>query len=81
MDLMRVAKTALNINVPFETETATLFLDKAKTEFNSHLATEKVLKNELEHYQSKIADIKDSKSERLKWGEKIMTIASRLGCL
>jgi len=79
MDLMRVAKTALDIDQPFQENIANTFINKAKSEFEDNLKDETVLKDELLSYQTQIPNISNDSSKRMKWGEKIMTIASRLG--
>ena len=81
MDLMRVAETALNLNKPFEKETANVFINKAKLEFENNLKDETVLVDELVSYQTQIPNISNDNIKRLQWGEKIMTIASRLGTI
>jgi hypothetical protein len=81
MDLMRVAKTALDTDRPFEENIANTFIDKAKSEFENNLKEESPLKDELVMYQNQIPEISSDNIKRLHWGEKIMTIASRLGTL
>jgi len=81
MDLLRVAKSALDVKNPFDEETSNTFLDKAALEFNSNLPQETILKNELGTYKLQINLIKDDPLKRIRWGEKVMTIASRLGTL
>ena len=53
MDLMRVVKTALEIDKPFEKAIAYMFLDKALQEFESNLPKETLLKNELQLFIEK----------------------------
>ena len=81
MDLMRVVKTALEIDKPFEKAIAYMFLDKALQEFESNLPKETLLKNELQLFNSQIDDISNDPLKRIHWGEKVMTIASRLGSI
>ena len=81
MDLMRVVKTALEIDKPFEKAIAYMFLDKALQEFESNLPKETLLKNELQLFNSQIDDISNDPLKRIRWGEKVMTIASRLGSI
>lgn len=79
MDLLRVAKTALDLSKPFEEDVANVFIEKAKQEFENNLKDETVLKDELVSYQAQILNLSTDDTKRLHWGEKIMTIASRLG--
>ena len=81
MDLMRVAKTALELDIPFEEKIANTFIDKAKLEFENNLKDDYDLENELISYQTQIPSILDDSNKRLKWGEKILTVASRLGTI
>ena len=81
MDLMRVVKTALEIDKPFEKAIAYMFLDKALQEFKSNLPKETLLRNELQKFNSQIDDISNDPLKRIHWGEKVMTIASRLGSI
>lgn len=79
MDLMRVAKIALDLKNSFDQSVANVFIDKAKSEFENNLHTETALKVELEQYQKQIPLVAQDNLQRLRWGEKVMTLASRLG--
>lgn len=79
MDLMRVAKIALELDKPFEENIANVFINKARSEFEENLKDENKLKDELISYQKEIPIIALDTKKRKQWGEKIMTIASRLG--
>ncbi|MFZ2663955.1 MAG: hypothetical protein WAX66_01185 [Patescibacteria group bacterium] len=81
MDLMRVAKTALDADKPFEEQIANTFIDKAKSELENNLKDDYLLRDELVMYQKQIPNISSDTVKRLHWGEKILTIASRLGIL
>jgi hypothetical protein len=81
MDLLRVAKAALDLSKPFEVDLANVFINKARQEFDNSLKDEVALKDELISYQTQIPRIRVDNTKRLHWGEKIMTIASRLGTL
>jgi hypothetical protein len=78
MDLLRVAKTALDTKNEFDTQVSKEFLDKAKKEFLLIGDEERDLLNVLESHYNEMDDIKNDHEKRIKWGEKIMTIASRL---
>ncbi|GIW69632.1 MAG: hypothetical protein KatS3mg101_0379 [Patescibacteria group bacterium] len=78
MDLLRAAKSALEIDKEFDQETSETFLNKAKEEFAQIEDLDKKLLSEINIYQSQIEKIKSDPLERIRWGEKILTIASRL---
>lgn len=78
MDLLRVAKTALDTKNEFDTQVSKEFLDKAKKEFLLIEDEEKDLLSVLESHYDEMDEIKNDPEKRVKWGEKIMTIASRL---
>lgn len=79
MDLLRVAKTALDLKNLFDEGVANVFINKAKSEFENNLQGELELKSELVVYQKQIPDIESDNLKRIRWGEKVMTLASRLG--
>jgi len=81
MDLLRTAKTAFEINKPFDKNVAGVFLNKALEEFDRNLPKETKLKNELAEFKSQLDSIYNDPLKRIRWGEKVMTIALRLGCL
>ncbi len=78
MDLLRVATNALEINKEFDYNLATVFLNKAREEFKKLQDSEKTLVNELIIYQESMASSVKDLEKRKKWGEKVLTIASRL---
>jgi hypothetical protein len=78
MDLLRVSKTALDIKNDFDTKISEEFLNKAREEFSLIEDEDKMLLNDLITHQKQINDIKNDPLKRIRWGEKIMTIASRL---
>ena len=78
MDLLRVAKTALDIKNEFDTTISREFLDKAKKEFSLIEDEDRLLLKDLKIHQEQVNDIKNDPLKRIRWGEKIMTIASRL---
>jgi len=78
MDLLRVAKTALDIKNDFDTQISEEFINKAKKEFSLIEDEDKRLLNDLKIHQEQVNEIKDDPLKRIRWGEKIMTIASRL---
>jgi len=78
---MRVAKTAFEITKPFDKKFAELFLNKALSEFEKNLPEETLLKKELVGFQAQIDLVHNDPLKRLRWGEKIMTIATRLGSM
>ncbi|OGC51111.1 hypothetical protein A2W32_00500 [candidate division WWE3 bacterium RBG_16_37_10] len=79
MDLLRAAKTAFEINKPFDRNITKVFLNKAKDEFENKLPQETLLKNELMEFSLQIDDIVNDPLKRIHWGEKVMTLAARLG--
>ena len=81
MDLLRTVKTAFEINKPFDKNVAGVFLNKALEEFDRNLPKETELKNELAEFKSQLDNIYNDPLKRIRWGEKVMTIALRLGCL
>jgi len=81
MDLLRTAKTAFEINKPFDKNISNVFINKALEEFENNLPKESALKKELADFQSQIDNMLNDPLKRIRWGEKIMTIASRLGCI
>ncbi len=78
MDLLRVSKTALDIKNDFDTKISNEFLNKAREEFALVEDEDRLLIKDLKTHQEQINDIKNDPLKRIKWGEKIMTIASRL---
>ena len=78
MDLLRVAKSALDIRNDFDEAVSITFLDKAEEEFKLIEDSEKNLAGELKKHREQIDDIKEDRLKRLRWGEKILTVASRL---
>jgi len=78
MDLIRVAKTALDIKNDFDESVSKTFLKKAEEEFKLIEDNEKKLLQDLKKYEKQIDEIKIDPLKRLRWGEKILTIASRL---
>jgi peptidoglycan hydrolase CwlO-like protein len=78
-DLLRVTKMALDVGNPFEKGLANTFLNKAKKELEESFPNEKRLEKEIEDYQKKIDSIAIDPLERIRWGEKVLTISSRLG--
>jgi len=81
MDLLRSAKSAFEINKPFDKTIANLFIRKALEEFDNNFPQETVLRKELANFQVQINSISSDPLKRIRWGEKIMTIASRLGSI
>jgi len=81
MDLLRVAKTALDLKNPFNTTVADVFIDKAKLEFENNLQNDMELKKELVAYQNQMLNIANDNLQRIRWGEKVMTLAGRLGTI
>lgn len=81
MDLLRSVKTAFEINKPFEKEVTKVFINKALQEFETNLPKEILLKAELQEFGSQIDDIAKDPLKRIRWGEKVMTLASRLGSI
>ncbi len=78
MDLLRVAKTALDIKNDLDLQLSEEFLNKAREEFSLIEDEDKMLLKDLITHQEQLNDIKDDSLKRIRWGEKIMTIASRL---
>ena len=78
MDLLRVSKTALDIKNDFDVEISEEFLNKAREEFALIEDEDRLLLKDLETHQEQINEIKKDPLKRIRWGEKIMTIASRL---
>ena len=78
MDLLRVAKTAFDIKNDFDIQVSQTFLNQAEKEFNLIEDSEKTLIEDLKKHKKQILDIKDDPLKRIRWGEKILTIASRL---
>jgi len=78
MDLLRAAKSALEINKEFDREISETFLNKAKEEFALVDDSDKKLLLEINIYQNQIGEIKSDPLKRIRWGEKLLTIASRL---
>lgn len=81
MDLLRVAKTALDVDKPFNISFANMFLNRAIMEVEHNLKSCSSLKDELISCKNQIPDISTDNIKRIHWGEKIMTIAFRLGTL
>jgi len=81
MDLLRVAKTALDTSTPFNLEIANTFINKAKEEFSSITDKDSLLVNDLVSYQNQMHSIVNDSVKRTRWGEKILTIASRLSSI
>jgi hypothetical protein len=81
MDLLRTAKGAFEINRPFDKNIAGVFLNKALEEFDKNLPNEKELINDLSEFKSQLDTIYNDPIKRIRWGEKVMTVASRLGSL
>lgn len=81
MDLLRVAKTALDTSVPFNFQLADIFINKAKEEFSMVTDKESALVNDLNNYQIEMQDIVNDSVKRTQWGEKVLTIASRLSSI
>ena len=81
MDLLRSAKSAFEINKPFDKNIANLFIRKALDEFDNNFPQETVLRKELTNFQTQIDSIATDPLKRIRWGEKVMTIASRLGSI
>lgn len=78
MDLMRVAKSALDIKNDFDKNVSETFLNKVEEEFKLIEDDEKKLLQDLKEYRAQVSEIKEDPLKRLRWGEKILTIASRL---
>ncbi len=78
MDLLRAAKSALEVKSEFDPKLSETFLNKAKEEFQFIKDEERLLEKDLEVHCNQINDIKSDPLKRLQWGEKILTIASRL---
>ena len=78
MDLLRVAKTALDTDKSFDQEITKIFLDKAKQEFAFINDSDKTLLNDIETYQKQMKEMSSDPIKRIRWGEKIMTVASML---
>jgi len=78
MDLLRVAKTALDTKSDFDTKISEEFLNKAREEFALIEDEDKLLLKDLKIHQEQVNEIKNDPLKRIRWGEKIMTIASRL---
>lgn len=78
MDLLRVAKTALDIKNDFDTQISEQFINKAKEEFSLIEDEDKILLDDLKKHQKEVSEIRNDLLKRIRWGEKIMTIASRL---
>ena len=78
MDLLRVAKSALDIRNDFDEAVSITFLDKAMSEFKKIEDDEKILRRDLEEHRKQMGKVISDPLERLRWGEKILTIASRL---
>ena len=78
-DLFRVAKTAFNIKKQFEYEIAQEFIEKAKLELDRIPVESATLKNDLVSYQAEMNTIQNDPLKRIWWGEKIITISTRLG--
>ncbi len=78
MDLLRVAKTALEVDKEFDQNLAAVFLNKAREEFEKLQDSEKNLVNELISYQKNMSSLNNDPEKRKKWGEKVLTVASRL---
>jgi len=78
MDLLRAAKTALDTSVPFDLELADTFINKAKEEFSNVTDKESLLVKDLVGYQTQMHSIANDSVKRTRWGEKVLTIASRL---
>ncbi|KKT84226.1 MAG: hypothetical protein UW82_C0026G0012 [candidate division WWE3 bacterium GW2011_GWC2_44_9] len=66
-DLFRVAKTAFK------------FIEKAKLELDRIPVESATLKNDLVSYQAEMNTIQNDPLKRIRWGEKIITISTRLG--
>jgi|GEM_PF-1455062 hypothetical protein len=81
MDLLRTAKSAFDINRPFDKTIADVFLTKALEEFDKNLPEETGLKKELVEFKAQLATVCTDPIKRIRWGEKVMTVASRLGSL
>lgn len=78
MDLLRVSKTALQIGTLFDDKLVKTFLDKAKLEFKKIDDFDRKLLTDLHKLSKKIPSKNDDPIKRIRWGEKIMTIASRM---
>ena len=78
-DLLRATKTALHVDQPFQKELVETFIEKAIWEFENNLPEEEDLKGELQGYKEKVSLVEDNFLERIRWGEKVLTISSRLG--
>ena len=78
MDLLRVAKTALDVDKEFDQKIAETFLNKAKQEFAFINDSDKALLKDIETYQNQVRKISSNPLKRIRWGEKVMTVASML---
>lgn len=78
MDLLRVVKTALDTDKEFDQDIAEIFLNKAKQEFAFITDSDRALLKDIEKYQNQINEISSNPSKRIRWGEKVMTVASML---
>lgn len=81
MDLLRVAKTAFDINKPFDKDISKVFLDRAEKEFETQLPQETLLKGELVKFGLQMEAAANDPLKRIRWGEKLLTIAARLGSI
>ena len=78
MDLLRASKTALDTDKNFDQEITKIFLDKAKQEFAFIIDSDKTLLDDIETYQKQMKEMSSDPLKRIRWGEKIMTVASML---
>ncbi len=78
MDLLRVAKSAIEISKEFDQEISETFLNKAEKEFTLINDSDRELLSEVNTYRNQIGEIKSDPLKRIRWGEKLLTIASRL---
>ena len=78
MDLLRAAKTALEVDKEFDQNLAAVFLNKAREEFEKLQDSEKNMVNELIIYQENMHSLHNDSENRKRWGEKVLTVASRL---
>ena len=79
MDLLRTAKSAFEVSKPLDQPLCSIFLTRALKDLEKHFPNETVLKTDLAICTSQINELRDDSLERIRWGEKVMTIAARLG--
>jgi len=78
MDLMRAARSALEIEKPFDKKTSDMFINKAKEEFAKINDIDRKLEEQLDSLHTQMAGLDSNPTSRKQWGEKILTVASRL---